>query len=167
MKSKKPTKAVVPQLILIDKVEVKTEVKNFLSFPYADNSVKEVNVVGVLEFIEGKDRPKFMDEIYRVLVPEGKASFAVAYWNTSMGYQDYAYAWPPLCEQSFLYFNKGWREANGLKDRPVKCDFDFTYGYQVIPEVQNKNDETRSFHLRFYNNAVQNLQVVMVKRKSA
>src|SRR5205085_5756293 len=76
--------------------------------------IKELTVIGVFEYIPGKLRGKFMDEVYRMLAPDGKATFVVPHWQSTRGFQDFRYAWPPLCEQSFLYFNKSWREANKL-----------------------------------------------------
>jgi hypothetical protein len=67
-------------------------------------------------------------------------------------------------EVSFMYFNKGWRKANGLEDRGLVCDFDFTYGYAVAPDVSQRSDETRTFAIRNYLNSVQNLQLVLTKR---
>jgi Methyltransferase domain len=146
-------------------IDVKKDVADPQSYPWPlkDGSVSELTCIDVFEFVPGNERGKFMDEIYRVLVPGGKASFTVRYWNTAVAIQDYAYTWPPLCEQSFLYFNKGWREANGLK-RSIKCDFDFTYGYTVEPNTAARSDETRSFSLKFYTNVVQALQILLVKR---
>lgn len=132
-------------------------------WPKADNSVYELICNDVFEFIPGKSRGKFMDEIYRILVTGGKATFNVRYWNTDTAIQDYMYEWPPVCEKSFLYFNKGWREANNLK-RDIKCDFDFTYGYVVEPDTSARSDEVRSYNIKYYNNVVQVLQVVLIKR---
>src|SRR5436190_24204554 len=62
-------------------------------------SIDELTCVGVFEYVPGKLRGKFMDEVYRVLAPEGKATFTVPYWNSNRAVQDYRYEWPPLCEQ--------------------------------------------------------------------
>jgi hypothetical protein len=108
------------------KVDVLKDVPNYLEYPwpYDDNSVMELTCAGVFEYIAGKQRGRFMDEVYRVLSPEGKAAFMVPYWNSARGCQDFRYEWPPVCEQSFIYFNKGWREANKI-DMDIVCDFDF------------------------------------------
>jgi hypothetical protein len=134
-----------------------------LPWPVKTGSVSEIICTNVFEFIPGKARGKFMDECYRVLAPEGKATFAIRYWNSAPAIQDYRYEWPPIAEQSFLYFNKNWREANSLK-LGLACDFDFTYGYSVDPDTANRNDETRSFAIKNYSNCVNFLQVVLTKR---
>ena len=158
MKKKKVIKPLV--------IDVQNDVSNPQSYPwpYKDGTVSELTCTNVLEFVPGKERGKFMDEVARVLIPGGKATFGVRYWNTGGAVQDYMYEWPPLNEQSFLYFNKGWREANGLSGRPIKCDFDFTYGYSVEPETANRNDETRSFNIKHYANVIQVLQIQLTKR---
>src|SRR6267154_3511474 len=108
--------AEVTEEVVEVKVDVLKDIPNYLEYPwpYDDNSVKELTCGGVFEYIPGKLRGRFMDEVYRVLAPDGKAAFTVPYWNSARGAQDFRYEWPPLCEQSFLYFNKGWREANKL-----------------------------------------------------
>ena len=150
---------------LIEKVDVLADVKNPQKFPwpYKDNSVKELACMGVFEYVPGKLRGKFMDEVYRILVPEGKAAFAVVYWNTARGIQDFRYEWPPISEQSFLYFNKAWREVNKL-DLGIVCDFDFTYGYTPDPETAARNEESRSFYIKHYTNCIDALHLMLTKR---
>lgn len=162
MKKQKKAVEVSPKVL-----DVQKDIKDPQVYPWPlkDNSVSELTCTNVFEFVPGSDRGKFMDEVHRVLVAGGKASFAVRYWNTAPAIQDYMYAWPPLCEQSFLYFNKGWRAANGLDKRPIKCDFDFTYGYNVEPDTANRSEEVRSFNIKHYNNVVQVLQIVLSARK--
>lgn len=149
------------------KVNVSLDIKGpqKLPWPYKDESISELVVCDVFEYVPGKDRGKFMDEVYRVLIPEGKANFMLAYWNTARAIQDYRYEWPPLCEQSFLYFNKGWRDTNKLKLDMI-CDFDFTYGYNVDPDTSSRSDEVRSFNLKNYTNVVQVLQIMLTKRSA-
>jgi len=147
-------------------LDILTSVKYPQRFPwkFKDNSLKEISCIGVFEFVPGKLRGKFMDEVYRILIDGGKATFSVAYWNGARSIQDYRYEWPPLCEQSFLYFNKGWREVNKL-DLGLVCDFDYNYGYSATPETVARNDESRSFYIAHYNNTVDALHLIMTKRK--
>ena len=150
---------------LIEKLDVLTDIADPQSFPwrYRSNSVKELTCTGVFEFIPGRLRGQFMDEVYRILAPDGKAAFTVAYWNTARSIQDYRYEWPPVSEQSFLYFNKGWREANNL-NLDLVCDFDFTYGYSPDAETAARNEESRSFYIKHYTNCVDALHLMITKR---
>ena len=147
------------------KVDVLTDISDYLSFPwpYEDNSIKDMTVGGVFEYVQGRLRGRFMDEVYRVLVPNGTVAFAVPYWNTAKGCQDYRYEYPPLCEQSFLYFNKGWREVNKL-ELGIVCDFDYTYGFQAEAETAARNEESRSFYIKHYTNCVDALHLMLTKR---
>ena len=147
-------------------LDVQKDIANPQHYPWdiTSESVSEMTCANVFEFVPGKERGKFMDEVYRVLAVGGKALFSVRYWNTSSAIQDYQYEWPPLVEASFLYFNKGWRDAQGLK-RDLVCDFDFTYGYNVEPDTAGKADEVRSHNIKHYTNVVQVLQVALVKRE--
>ncbi len=154
----KPSKAPV-------RLDIRADVKEPCKFPwkYKTGSIDEVECVGVFEYVPGKLRGQFMDEVYRVLSPTGKATFAVHYWNTTRGIQDYRCEWPPLCEQSFLFFNKSWREANKL-DLKLKCDFDFTYGYNIEAETAARNEESRSFYIKHYTNCIDAMHLMLTKR---
>src|SRR5690349_8256886 len=113
-------------------LNIAEDIKNYKQLPWKikSGSIDEIVCINVFEFIPGETRGKFMDEVYRVLSNIGKATFIVPYWNSAIGIQDYRYQYPPLVEQSFMYFNKGWREANNLK-LGIICDFDFC----VSPET--------------------------------
>jgi len=132
-------------------------------WPIKDASVEELISPMVLNYVSQEQRGQYMDEIYRVLVPEGKAHVWVPYYTSMRAIQDYAAQWPPFCEASFLYFNREWRKVNH-PERTLKCNFDFTFGYQAPPETAAKNEETRAFWVKHYVNAVDDLRVVMVKK---
>lgn len=132
-------------------------------WPLADASVEEAYSAYLLGRVPGHLRGVFMDELWRVLIPGGKVTFIVPYWTSARAIQDPLSAWPPLSEQSFLYFNKGWREANKL-DYDMECDYDFTYGYTLDQETSLKSFDTQPFWTKHYTNAVQDLQLVLTKR---
>jgi hypothetical protein len=131
-------------------------------WPYDDGSVKEIKCEHKLEYVPGKVRTRVMEEAWRVLEVDGKMTVVVCYWTSPRAIQDPLLEWPPMAEQSFLYFNKGWREQNKLP--AIKCDFDFGYGYVYDPETASRNDESRSFWTKHYTNTVLDLQVVLTKR---
>lgn len=129
----------------------------------AAGTVEEVACEHLFHLVPGPLRGQFMDEIYRVLVPGGKLTLSVPYYSHMRAVQDFMHAWPPVCEASFLYFNKAWREQNKI-DYPMVCDFDFSYGYQIEPEASTKNDETRAVWIKRYLNSVTDLTAVLVKK---
>jgi len=166
----KAKKTEVPQLFRLNLGTQVVEGFNKIGFdplkfpwPAKDASVEELIAPMTLNYIASELRGPYMDEIYRVLVPEGKAHVWVPYYTSMRAIQDYAAQWPPFCEASFMYFNREWRKLNH-PERSLKCNFDFTFGYQAEPETANKNEETRAFWIKHYANAVQDLRVVLVKK---
>lgn len=132
-------------------------------WPLKDESVEEAFSGYLLNRIPAKLRGKFMDELYRVLVPSGKAIIVVPYWSSPRAIQDATSEWPPLCEQSFLYYNKQFREIN--KERNTcTCDFEAVAGYALEQETVGRNDDTRPFWMKHYLNTVNDLHVTLTKK---
>ena len=132
-------------------------------WPWKDESVIEVNCSHFLEHLTGLERIPFMDELYRVLAFKGTALIITPYWSSMRAVQDPTHQWPPICEASYLYFNKPWRITNKLDHYGSKADFDYTYGYQVDGMWVNRNQETRDFAIRNYVNSIMDLHVTLVK----
>ncbi len=133
-------------------------------WPWKDQTVEEVHCSHFFEHVPGELRFRFMDELYRIMVPDGKATFITPYWSSSRSVQDPTHQWPPVTEASYLYFNKGWREQNKLDHYPVKCDFDFSYGFMPDPETVTRNGEAQQHWMRHYVNAINDLQVTLTRR---
>jgi len=166
---------------------VKTEsadyVFDLLSFPWtqiADNSVDEIECSNFVEHIPHGDSRndlffQFFDEIHRILKPaefnpdnpniplKGFARITCPYYSSMRASQDPTHN-RAISEASFLYLNKQWRADNKLGHYPVACDFDFSYGYILSPEWQNRNQETQLFAIQHYINVVSDIQVQLVKR---
>ena len=130
---------------------------------FSTDTYEEIVCTGVLEFIPGKERGEFMDHCFRILIDSGKMTITVPYWSSWRAYYDGRFEWPPFCEQSFLVYNKSWRETN-MKGFELECDFDFTYGYQAEAETAARNDESRSFYIKHYTNCVDALHLMLTKR---
>ncbi len=136
-----------------------------------DESVEEAYCAFRFNRIPGAQRMEWMAELWRVLVPGGKCTLIVPYWASPRAIQDPCSAWPPLCEQSFLYFNKSFREANKLSEPKNYCDFDFAYGYQLdrndAAVINGKSDEVRAFWIKHYVSIVEDLHMTLTKRPRA
>ncbi|MGH2619335.1 MAG: class I SAM-dependent methyltransferase [Anaerolineales bacterium] len=133
-------------------------------WPFKPESVGQVHSSHFLEHVPGRLRFQFMDELHRILAEGAEATFIVPYYASMRAVQDPTHEWPPICEASFLYFNREWRAANKLDHYPVNCDFDFSYSYNVENIWMTRNDELRSYAFRHYWNAINDLVVVMKKR---
>ena len=141
-------------------------VKDFdpLVYPWTlgDESVEEAYSGFLLNRIEGPDRIKFMDELWRVLIPQGKATIIVPYWSHPKTTIDPGFKYPGFSEMSFFMYNKQWRETQKLNS--CKCDFDFSYGYNLEDETKNRNAETQSFWIKHYSCSVVDLHIFLTKR---
>jgi hypothetical protein len=135
-------------------------------WPLKNESVEEVVSAYMLCRIPGRERARFMNELYRVLIPAGKATIVSPYWSSSRAVQDFTHEWPPIVDQSFLYFTKGFREANGCKEEEygLACDFDVTGGYKFEQETAARSADTQPFWTKRYLNAVDDIQVVLTKK---
>jgi hypothetical protein len=145
------------------KSAIKCDLTKF-PWPWTEESVEEVFCCHFLEHVPGKLRIPFMDELWRILIPEGVATIVVPYWSSARSVQDPTHEWPPISEQSFLYFNKQWRIDNKLTHYLGTCDFDFTYGHSLDPETAARADEVRMSWIKHYLNAASDLQVIMTKK---
>lgn len=167
----------------IAKTKSATYVQDLLKFPWTqfkDNSVDEIEISHFVEHIphgDGYHDPffQFFDEVYRILKPaefdpanpnvplKGFVNIVSPYYSSMRAWQDPTHQ-RAISEASFLYLNKEWRVNNLLDHYPVACDFDFNYGYVMNPIWQTRNQETQSFAVQNYINAVSDIQVMLIKR---
>lgn len=175
---------------------VKTDHADFqqdlFEFPWQwkDNSVDEIFASHFFEHVPQDKRFRFMDECWRILrpcgcvkecptvmtpgglcstqcpEPGGQCMFITPYWSSMRSVQDPTHMWPPICDATYLYFNKLWRKSNKLEHYPVKCDFNFTTGYGLDQDVINRNAETQQFWFKHYLNVIPDLHATLQKRGS-
>ena len=125
--------------------------------------VEEFRCAYYFQQIPGKLRGPFMDELWRVLIPGGKALFITQYWSSFRAFMDYRSEWPPICEQSYLYYNKAWRESQ--KVNWCSCNFDIV-GQGHIPDADaaSKAQEVRDHWIKHYVNSALDLHMVLAKK---
>lgn len=133
-------------------------------WPWKDASVEEVHCSHFLEHVPGPTRIPWMDELWRIMTVGAKATMITPYWSSPRAIQDPSHAWPPIAEQSYLYFNKGWRDQNRLGHYLGTCDFDFVFGYILDGETQLKSQDVQLFWTKHYIGAVLDAQVTLTKR---
>lgn len=142
-------------------------------WPWADNSVEEVNCSHTLEHFDGTERVHFANELYRVLVPGGKAIITTPHWASNRAYGDPTHKWPPVAEMWFYYLSKDWRKENAPhtdvahSDKGFNCDFVATWGYNLHPELNLRNQEFQQYAVGFYKEAAQDLIATLVKTEVA
>lgn len=134
-------------------------------WPFDDASAEEAFCSHFVEHLTGRQRILFMDELWRVLIPGGKATVLSPYYTSMRAWQDPTHE-RPVSESDFLYYNREWRETNGLSHYPIMADFDFSYGYILYPDWVGRSQEQRDFAIRHYWNVVSDIQVILTKRPS-
>lgn len=134
-------------------------------WPFEDGSVEDIHCSHFFEHIPNHLRGKFMDEVYRILVWDGKARFIVPYWSSMRSIQDFTHQWPPLCEVSFMYFNKSFRVGNRLTHGyyDLTCDFDFSWGYVIDQGLTTRSEEYRQHVLAHEVNVISDVDITLVK----
>ena len=118
----------------------------------------------VLEFGLSDGLILFMNEIHRILKPNGKFRIIVPYFSSGRAFQDPTHT-RYINEWTFLYFNKQWRKDNLLDHYNTKADFDFVYGFDYDQETLSRNDEFKNFATKHYVNSVNDLHITLTKRE--
>lgn len=140
-----------------------------------DNSVTEVHCSHFLEHLnhnqEKPERVRFMNELWRVLIPGGKATIITPHWASNRAYGDFTHADKPVSEMFYYYISKTWREQNA-PDNDIEwnpdgysCDFDATWGYVLHPNIVSRNQEYQSHALTFWKEAAQDLHATLIAKK--
>ncbi len=133
------------------------------SWPWPDGSVAAVWCNHFLEHLTGPERIGFFEELYRVLGVGGKATIITPYHASWRAVADPTHQFPPVVEQSYLYFNRAWREREKLSHYPIKCNFEFEARFVMNPEVGFPDDAAREQGIRHYLNVVDDLEVTLTK----
>jgi len=110
---------------------------------------------------------KFMDELYRILEPGGKAHIQVPHAKHSRAYGDPTHV-RYMLDWSFYYFNKEWRDLpgnEGIKHYDINCDFDMVFSYHIDESLILKSDEVRSKAFKEDWDSILDLKVELTKRK--
>lgn len=141
-------------------------------WPFEDASVEEVHCSHVIEHIPARERIKFVNELYRILTPGGKATLIAPHWASNRAYGDMTHHWPPVSEMWFYYLRKGWRldEGNAPHDdithnpEGYACDFDATWGYGMHQALVVRNQEYQQYALQWFKEAVTDIIATLTKR---
>lgn len=144
-------------------------------FILPDSSVSEVHCSHFLEHLEHNqrrpERVRFMNELWRVLIPGGSATIITPHWASNRAYGDFTHADKPVSEMFYLYLNRVWREDNA-PDNDIEfnpdgylCDFDHEIGYALHPEFAQRSKEEHNFALTWYKEAAQDLFARLTARK--
>lgn len=140
-----------------------------------DNSVAEAHCSHFLEHLEHNqtrpERVRFMNELWRVLIPGGQAKIITPHWASHRAYGDFTHADKPVSEMFYPYLDKTWRSTNApdndIAHNPdgYLCDFTSEISHQLHPELQGKTAEEKNFAVTWYKEAVLDLHASLTARK--
>jgi len=135
-------------------------------WPWKKDSVDEVNANYLVQYFTPTERVHFANELYRVLRVGAKAIIHTPYWAAAKAYGDVQVQWPPVSEAWYLTLSKAWREAQNYVDRSgYACDFDFTLGYGLHPQIIPRNQEYQQHAVTFWKEAAQDLCATLIRRE--
>lgn len=138
--------------------------------PYRANSVEEVHMSHFLEHLNAAERCFLLNDLYRVMTIGAKATVVVPIWSSSRAYGDPTHQWPPIGEMFFYYLSKEWRDKNAPHTdvqhwpKGYSCDFEATWGYNIHPTIQMKNQEFQQFAVNFYKEAALDIHCTLTKK---
>lgn len=145
----------------VDKVHDLTK----FPYPFADNSIDGAFSSHFVEHLDGFERIKFFNEMYRILKPGARMRLIHPYFKSERAIQDPTHKFPPICETSYLYWDKNWRAANKLGHYLGTCDFEFWIYYTFMDNTwMQKSEEVRAFAIRHYFNVIADMIVDLKKR---
>jgi ubiquinone/menaquinone biosynthesis C-methylase UbiE len=132
------------------------------TFPWTfpDNSVSEIYCSHFVEHVE--DLIKIMNEIYRVCKHSATVHIIAPYYTSIGASQDPTHK-RSISEMTFLYFDKNWRQQNGLTHYPIRTDIRTkAVQYAWDKRLINASDEEKEFARSHYWNTIAEIGVVMI-----
>jgi len=107
---------------------------------------------------------QFVEEAYRIMKIGAKLHVTCPYYTTGIAWQDPTHR-RAITEQTFFYFDKGWRERSKLNHYPITTNLETRIdGYDLYPDVENKTIDEKKFSMRHLSNFIANLKVTLTKK---
>lgn len=132
---------------------------------WKNNSIEEVNCSYFLETLTSEERCNTVNEIYRILKPEGKLTIKVTHWSTGKAYGNPTYKFPPISENWFSFLSKKYRdEVDPTTNELLTCNFETTWGYGVHEMLTTRNPEFQQFAINFYRETAQDIIATAIKK---
>ena len=134
---------------------------------WATSSVDEIHCAHFLEHLTAVERCAFMNECWRVLIPDGKLPIIVPHWCSNRAYGDPTHQWPAISEMWFYYIKRDWRMANAphtdASNWPhgYNCDFEAAWGYALHPQIASRNQEYQQHAMQFWKEAAQDTHATL------
>ena len=130
-------------------------------WPFPDSYADEVYCSHFIEHVS--DLVAFINELWRILKPGSAATFVAPYYTSVWAIQDPTHK-RFIAEQTFLYFDRDWREANRLSHYPIVSDFKIEKTERsVSPAFSGKTDDEIAYAAMHYWNVINEIAVTLKK----
>jgi SAM-dependent methyltransferase len=134
---------------------------NSYPWPFENNSIEEIWCSHYIEHTP--DLMKFMNEVCRIMKPGAQATFISPYYTSIRCWQDPTHL-RAISENTYYYYNKGWRELNKLEHYPITADFNIVqWAHSWNADWASRSQEAKNFALKHYNNVVDDLWAILIK----
>jgi hypothetical protein len=133
-------------------------------WPWPNWSVGEVFCSHFVEHLDAAERIHFANELYRVLMPGGRATLITPHWASTRAYGDLTHKWPPVAESWYPHLNRRWRQENAPHGDAYDCDFDHSFDYGVSDALAARPTAEQHFAILNYKEAAQDLIAKLVRR---
>jgi len=130
----------------------------------ANDSVDSVELIHVLPYLTPVERINLMNELQRVLKKGAKCQLVMPHWASNRAYADLRFQYPPVAESWFFSLNEDYRKQDPNFDKRYKCNFDFTCGYSLHPQLVSRNQEYQQHAITFWKEAAQDLIATIIKK---
>jgi hypothetical protein len=105
-----------------------------------------------------------MNDAYRLLKPGAQLMMVMPHASSARSIIDPKSKWPPLREESFMVYNKAWREQEGMGDLGLTCDFvNPGVGHVDHPGLIGRNEDFVAYVKEHEVNWVSDLHVTLTK----
>lgn len=133
-------------------------------WPLEDSSVDEARCMDYLQKLDGDEQIGFMNELHRVLKQGRGCLIGTPYGNSNKAWQNPTNK-RPIYGETFLYYNKGFREAHGLPLEQITADFDIQFPYQNLDDtLKTRHHDVQAWMSKHMCNAVHDLVTLVVKK---
>ena len=122
-----------------DAVDIVWDAQDF-PYPLPDNICLQILLSHLWEHIEPKNRIKLMDELWRIMKPEGQLLISVPYYLSFGAYQDPTH-YPCPNEATFTYFDPGYPLYSIYKPKPWKLarnNYSLNGNMEIIMEAKKE-----------------------------
>lgn len=166
-KNKKPGFTGIDQYPM-EGVDIVADLKG--PWPIESGTVEEIHSAHVLEHFTGEERVHFVNEMYRIMLPDAKAYIVTPHWSSNRAYGDFTHQWPPVSEMWFYYLSKEWRLLNAPHNdiswnpKGYDCNFECTWGYSLHPSLTVRSTDYQQHASQFWLEARQDMHATLTRR---